>query len=78
MTATGTMERRLAPLGFKPGVVAAIVIDPQPEEKAGDQKAIGQGGGDEVHLLREKGVLMTAKQKAPAPEGAGANCCPNR
>jgi hypothetical protein len=56
MTATGTMERRLAPLGFKPGVVAAIVIDPQPEEKAGDQKAIGQGGGDEVHLLREKGV----------------------
>ena len=44
-----TLEGNVAALGLEAGVVAAVVVNPQAEEDRGDEEAIDDRGGDEIH-----------------------------
>jgi hypothetical protein len=47
--ATDALERDVAALRLKTRMIAAVVINPQTEENSGDEEAVNDRGGDEVH-----------------------------
>jgi hypothetical protein len=49
VAATEAVEGHLAPLRVKERVVTAVIIDPDPEEKAEDKQAVGDGTEREIH-----------------------------
>jgi hypothetical protein len=49
--ATGAMKRSVTSFGLKPGMITAIIIDPQAKEEPGHEQAIHQGDGDEIHAV---------------------------
>jgi hypothetical protein len=54
MRATHAAERNMPTLGLEAGVVAAIIVNPEAEKKGGDEEAVNDRGGDEIHLRARK------------------------
>ena len=48
MVAADTVERRLPPLALKPAVIAAVVVQPEPEEKQAHERAKDDRAGGEI------------------------------
>ena len=43
------LKRHMTALRLEAGVVATVVVDPEAEKNRGDEEAIDDRGGDEVH-----------------------------
>jgi hypothetical protein len=54
VTALEALKGNVATFRLEAGVVAAIIVDPQTKEDRGDEEAVDDRGGDEVHAGRAK------------------------
>jgi hypothetical protein len=48
------MKRQLPTLRFEEGVIAAVVVDPDPEEESEDEEAVDDGASGEIHVCRRQ------------------------
>jgi hypothetical protein len=51
MATAHALKRNMTALGLESRVIAAIVINPQPEKQAGDEQTVSQSGDYDIHLL---------------------------
>jgi hypothetical protein len=65
MVATDAVEGRLPPLAFKPAVIAAVVVQPEPEEEQAHERAEDDRAGGEIEHAPSKRSLAGAVKSQP-------------
>ena len=65
VVAADAVEGRLPPLAFKPAVIAAVVVQPEPEEEQAHERAENDRAGGEIEHAPSKRSLAGAVKSQP-------------
>ena len=70
VVATDAVEGRLPPLPFKPAVIAAVVVQPEPEEEQAHKRAENDRAGGEIeHAPSKRSLAGAVKSQSKGSRG---------
>jgi hypothetical protein len=78
VVAADAVEGRLPSLAFKPAVIAAVIVHPEPEEKQTHERAVNNRAGGEIEHATSKRSLAGDSRKLSRAALRGTHRDPNR